>query len=113
MNTSEKNYKKHYDEIKQEINMEGGFQKVTEVRILDRMLQNSLITEDFHKKKLKTCITQDKYEERNEMLYSLLISASALSFMLLVFVPDDEKFTRVLFSIYIFVVYVIAYLYYN
>jgi hypothetical protein len=108
MNTCEENYNKYYDYIKYEINKEGKFQKVTKVRILDRFLKKNLITEDFHKKKIQSCIKHDREEEKNDMIFSLLFSASILTFFLIVFLPEKETFTRILFGFYILIICVIA-----
>lgn len=109
---SDKNYKYLYDYIKDELS-QGGFQKVTRVKILDRFLENDLINEGFHKKKFNHAIHEDKKDEKNDMLSSLLISTSILLFFLIVFIPEKESFTRILFSIYIFCIYLIAYMFYN
>ena len=111
MTTCEENYNKHYDYIKHELNKEGKFQKVTKVRILDRFLKKNLITEDFHKKTLQSSIKYDKEEEKNDMIFSLLFSASILTYFLIVFIPEKETFTRILFGIYILIIYVIAILF--
>ena len=108
MTTCEENYNKYYDYIKYELNKEGGFQKVTKVRILDRFLKKNLITEDFHKKTLQSCIQHDREEEKNDMIFSLLFSASILIYFLIVFIPEKETFTRILFGIYILIIYLIA-----
>lgn len=108
MNTCEENYNKYYDYIKYELNKEGKFQKVTKVRILDRFLKKNLITEDFHKKKIQSCIKHDREEEKNDMIFSLLFSASILTFFLIVFLPEKETFTRILFGFYILIICVIA-----
>ena len=108
MNTCEENYNKYYDYIKHELNKEGGFQKVTKVRILDRFLNKKLITEEFHKKEIQSCIKHDKEEEKNDMIFSLLFSASILIYFLIVFIPEKETFTRILFGIYILIIYLIA-----
>jgi hypothetical protein len=108
MTTCEENYNKYYDYIKFELNREGKFQKVTKVRILDRFLKKNLITEDFHKKTIRSCIKHDKEEEKNDMIFALLFSASILTFFLIVFLPEKETFTRILFGIYILIIYLIA-----
>ena len=108
MNICEENYNKYYDYIKYELNKESKFQKVTKVRILDRLLKKNLITEDFHKKNLQSCIKHDQEEEKNDMIFSLLFSASILTFFLIVVLPEKETFTRILFSIYILIIYLIV-----
>ena len=108
MTTCEEIYNKYYDYIKHELNKEGGFQKVTKVRILDRFLKKNLITEEFHKKIIRTCIKHDREEEKNDMIFSLLFSASILTFFLIVFLPEKETFTRILFGIYILIICLIA-----
>jgi len=108
MTTCEEIYNKYYDYIKHELNMECGFQKVTKVRILDRFLKKNLITEDFHKKTLQSCIKHDKEEEKNDMIFSLLFSASILTFFFIVFLPEKETFTRILFGFYILIICIIA-----
>lgn len=108
MNTCEEIYNKYYDYIKHELNKEGGFQKVTEVRILDRFLKKNLVTEDFHKKTIQSCIKHDKEEEKNDMIFSLLFSASILTYFLIVFIPEKETFTRILFGFYILIICLIS-----
>jgi len=108
MTTCEENYNKYYDYIKYELNKEGGFQKVTKVRILDRFLKKNLITEDFHKKTLQSCIKHDLEEEKNDMIFSLLFSVSILTFFMIVFLPEKETFTRILFGFYILIICLIA-----
>lgn len=108
MTTCEEIYNKYYDYIKHELNKEGKFQKVTKVRILDRFLKKNLITEDFHKKKIQSCIKHDLEEEKNDMIFSLLFSASILTLFLILFLPEKETFTRILFGIYILIIYLIA-----
>ena len=111
MTTCEENYNKYYDYIKYELKKEGKFQKVTKVRILDRFLKKNLIAADFHKKTIQSCIKHDSEEEKNDMIFSLLFSASILTYFLIVFIPAKETFTRVLFGIYILIIYLIACLY--
>ena len=108
MTTCEENYNKYYDYIKYELNKEGGFQKVTKVRILDRFLKKNLITEDFHKKTLQSCIKHDREDEKNDMIFSLLFSVSILTFFMTVFLPEKETFTRILFGFYILIICLIA-----
>jgi len=108
MTTCEEIYNKYYDYIKHELNKEGKFQKVTKVRILDRFLEKNLITEDFHKKKIQSCIKHDREEDKNDMIFSLLFSASILTYFLIVFLPEKETFTRILFGIYILIICLIA-----
>jgi hypothetical protein len=108
MTTCEEIYNKYYDYIKHELNKEGKFQKVTKVRILDRFLEKNLITEDFHKKNLQSCIKHDREEEKNDMIFSLLFSASILTFFLIVFLPEKETFTRILFGFYILIICLIS-----
>lgn len=109
---SEENYEYFYDDIKRELSHEGGFQKINEVRILDRFLDKKLINKTYHKNILQKSLIQDKKDDKYDMLSSLLISASTLLFFLIVFIPQKESFTRILFGIYIFCIYLIAYLYY-
>src|SRR6056300_2037490 len=108
MTTCEEIYNKYYDYIKQELNKESKFQKVTKVRILDRFLKKNLITEDFHKKKIQSCIKHDREEEKNDMIFSLLFSVSILTFFMIVFLPEKETFTRILFGFYILIICLIA-----
>lgn len=105
------NHKYYYD-IVSELHDESEFQKVTRIRILDRFLEKNLITKDYHKKLIKNAIVLDKSENKYDMLTSLLITASVLLFFLIAFIPDKEAFTRILFGIYIFCIYLVAYLYY-
>lgn len=103
---------KDYNLIKHELQNACGFQQITRVRILDKFLEKNLITEEYHKKLLKKAIYLDKKEYKYDILSSLLITSSILLFFLIVFIPEKEKFTRVLFGIYILCIYLIAYLYY-
>ena len=109
---SEENYEYFYDYIKDELSQER-FQKATRVKILDRFLDKKLINKTYHKNLLKQAITLDKSDERYDMLSSLLISASVLLFFLIVFIPEKESFTRILFSMYICCIYLIAYMFYK
>ena len=111
MTTCEEIYNKYYDYIKHELNKEDKFQKVTKVRILDRFLEKNLITTEFHKKEIQSCIKHDKEEGKNDMIFSLLFSASILTYFLIVFLPEKETVTRILFGIYILIIYVIAILF--
>lgn len=111
--SSEGNYHRFYHNIKRKLSEEDEFKKVTRVRILDKFLEDNLITDEFHKNLLKQAITLDKSDERYDMLSSLLISASVLLFFLIVFIPEKESFTRILFSVYIFCIYLIAYIFYK
>tara|TARA_B100001248_G_C27397222_1_gene466457 strand:- start:3544 stop:3894 length:351 start_codon:yes stop_codon:yes gene_type:complete len=109
---SEENYEYFYDNIKKELSQEGGFQKVTEAKILDRFLDKKLINIKYHKDMLQGAIIVDKKDEKYDMLSSLLISASTLLFFLIVFIPQKESFIRILFGIYIFCIYLLAYMFY-
>lgn len=109
---SEENYEYFYDDIKKELTQEGGFQRVTEVRILDRFLDKKLINKTYHKYMLQGAIIQDKSDDKYDMLSSLLISASTMLFFLIVFIPQKESFTRIIFGIYIFCIYLVAYMFY-
>ena len=109
---SEENYEYFYDDIKRELSHEGGFQKINEVRILDRFLDKKLINKTYHKNILQKSLIQDKKDDKYDMLSSLLISASTLLFFLIVFIPQKESFPRILFGIYIFCIYLIPYLNY-
>jgi hypothetical protein len=108
---SEQNYDLFYEKIKNNLINQGGFQKVTRVRIIDKLLDEEYINHSYHKNLLRTAIIKDKKDEKYDMLSSLLVSSSVLLFFLIVFVPEKETFTRVLFSIYILCIYLIAYMY--
>lgn len=108
---SEENYEYFYDDIKKELTQEGGFQRVNEVRILDRFLDKKLINKTYHKNILQNALIQDRKDDKYDMLSSLLISASTLLFFLIVFIPQKETFIRILFSIYIFCIYLVAYMF--
>ena len=110
---SEKNYHRFYHNIKRKLSKEDEFKKVTRVRILDKFLEENLITDEFHKKMLKQAILLDKKDDNYDMLSSLLVSASTLLFFLIVFIPEKESFTRMLFSVYIFCIYLVAYMFYK
>jgi hypothetical protein len=110
---SEENYEYFYDYIKDELSQEERVQKVTRVRILDKFLDKKLINKTYHKNLLKQAILLDKSDDNYDMLSSLLFSASTLLFFLIVFIPEKESFTRLLFSIYICCIYLIAYIYYR
>ncbi len=110
---SEENYEYFYDDIKHELWEERGFQKVTRNRILDRFLEKGRINQKFHRDVLKKAIILDKEDEKYDMLSSLLISTSILLFFLIVFIPEKETFTRVLFSMYIVCIYMLAYVFYR
>lgn len=111
--SSEENYHKFYHNIKRKLREEDKFKKITRVRILDKFLEENLITDEFHKKMLKQAILLDKKDDNYDMISSLLVSASTLLFFLIVFIPEKETFTRVLFSVYIFCIYLIAYMFYK
>lgn len=108
---SEENYDKLYDFIKNELIKEGGFQKVTNVRILDRFLYMELINKEFHNNIFKTANFQDKQEEKYDMLSSLLLSSGILLFILIFFISENETFIRILFGIYILCIYLLAYVF--
>ena len=110
---SEENYEYFYDDIKKELTQEGGFQRATEVRILDKFLDKKFINKTYYKNSLKKAIMKDKYYEKQELLSSLLISASILLFFLIAFIPQKETFIRILFGIYILCIYLIAYMFYK
>lgn len=110
---SSENYDYFYDSFKKELIHEGGFQKVTRVRILNRFLERGLINKEYHESLLKDCILQDKKDDKYDMLYSLLVSSSILLFALIVFIPRSETFIRILFSIYILIIYIIIFLFYK
>tara|TARA_B100002019_G_C21240471_1_gene585231 strand:- start:124 stop:468 length:345 start_codon:yes stop_codon:yes gene_type:complete len=111
--SSEENYHRFYHNINRKLNKEDEFKKVTRVRILDKFLEENLITDEFHKKMLKQAILLDKKDDNYDMLSSLLVSASTLLFFLIVFIPEKESFTRMLFSVYIFCIYLVAYMFYK
>lgn len=108
---SEENYKYLHEDIKAELVLEAGFQKVTRVKILDNLLKEGHINKTYHKNKLKSEIIKDKKDDKYDMLSSLLISSSILLFFLIVFIPEKDKFIRILFGTYILCIYFIAYLY--
>tara|TARA_B100001287_G_scaffold235975_1_gene208396 strand:- start:161 stop:517 length:357 start_codon:yes stop_codon:yes gene_type:complete len=110
---SSENYDYFYDYIKEELKQEDRFQKVTSVRILNRFLEKNLINKEYHKFTLNDCILKDKKCDKYDMLYSLLISSSILLFALIVFIPQSETFIRILFSIYILIIYLIVFLFYR
>lgn len=110
---SEENYEYFYDNVKNELCEELGFQKVTRNRILDRFLEKGRINQKFHHDILKEAIILDKEDEKYDMLSSLLISASTLLFFLIVFIPEKETFTRLLFGIYIVCIYMLVYMFYR
>ena len=111
--SSEENYQCFYDNIKRKLSNEDELKRVTRVKILDEFLEENLITDEFHKKMLKQAILLDKKDDNYDMLSSLLVSASTLLFFLIVFIPEKESFTRMLFSVYIFCIYLIAYMFYK
>ena len=110
---SSENYVYFYDSIKNELINEGGFQKVSRVRILNRLLEKGLINFDYHNYILKDSILKDKKDYKYDLLNSLLVSSSILLFALIVFIPQSETFIRILFSIYIFIIYILIILFYK
>ena len=108
---SSENYDYFYIKIKKELINEGGFQKVTSVRILNRFLEKGLINKEYHKFLLKDCLLKDKKDDKQDILYSLLVSSSILLFALIVFIPQSETFIRILFGIYILIIYLIIFLF--
>tara|TARA_B100001094_G_scaffold54829_1_gene50413 strand:- start:1222 stop:1578 length:357 start_codon:yes stop_codon:yes gene_type:complete len=110
---SSENYDYFYDSFKKELIHEGGFQKTTRVRILNRFLEKGLINKEYHKFVLKDCILKDKKDDKYDMLSSLLASTSILLFALIVFIPQKESFIRILFSIYILIIYLIIFVFYK
>lgn len=109
---SEKNYQCLFENIKEELISKSNFQKVTRVKILDHLLKEGHINKSYHNNKLKSEIIKDKKDNKYDVLSSLLVSSSILLFFLIVFIPEKDKFTRILFGIYILCIYLIAYLYY-
>ena len=110
---SSENYNYFYDNIKNELIDERVFQKVTRVRILNRFLDKNLINKEYYNYIIKDCILKDKKDDKYDMLTSLLISSSILLFALIVFIPQSETFIRILFSIYIFIIYILIILFYK
>ena len=110
---SSENYNYFYDNIRDELIDEKGFQKVTRVRILNRFLDKKLINKEYHDYIFKDCVLKDKKDDKHDMLTSLLISSSILIFALIVFIPRSETFIRILFSIYIFFIYILLILFYK
>ena len=110
---SSENYNYFYDNIKNELIDERVFQKVTRVKILDRFLDKNLINKEYYNYILKDCILKDKKDDKHDMLTSLLISSSILLFALIVFIPQSEIFIRILFSTYIFIIYILLILFYK
>tara|TARA_A100001015_G_C14885391_1_gene670190 strand:- start:500 stop:874 length:375 start_codon:yes stop_codon:yes gene_type:complete len=110
---SSENYDYFYDSFKKELLQEGGFQKVTRVRILNRFLEKGLINKEYYKFVLKDCILKDKKDDKYDMLSSLLISTSIILFALIVFIPRSEIFIRILFGVYILIIYLIIFLFYK
>jgi len=108
-NQSEINYHKYYDDISSELNNINTFKNLTRVEILDRFYTKKLINKEFHEKQLKYEIINDKHEQKYDLLYSILVSSSILLFFLIVFIPENEKFTKILFSMYILCIYLIVY----
>ena len=109
---SEKNYQCLFENIKEELISKSNFQKVTRVKILNHLLKEGYINKTYHKYKLKSEIIKVKKDNNYDVLSALLISSSILLFFLIVFIPEKDKFIRILFGIYILCIYLIAYLYY-
>ena len=107
------NYDYFYDSIKKDLINEGGFQRVTSVRILNKFLNKNLINKEYYNHIIKDCILKDKKDDKHDILYSLLVSSSILLFSLIVFIPQKETFIRILFGIYILIIYLIIFLFYR
>lgn len=99
----------YYDSIIQELKQEDKYKKISRVMIIDKFYEKKFIDKELKKILLKNAIPLDKKEHKYDLLFSLLVSSSILLFFLIVFIPQNEKFIRLLFSIYILCIYLLAY----
>lgn len=108
------NYDDFYETIKQELIQENIFGVVTEVNILDRFLEENMISEEFHKRNLQRCILVDKDNLNKELFTSMFISAILITIIYYYFIPNNQYllFKNCMFF-YISIVYYLSFKYFN
>lgn len=111
---SSENYGDFYTIIKKELNQENICSVVTEVNILDRFLEENLISEEFHKKNLQRVILVDKEYLNKELFFSMFISSILISLIYYYFVPNNHYlFFRICMFFYISIVYYLSFKYFK
>lgn len=108
------NYGDFYETIKQELIQENIFGVVTEVNILDRFLEENMISEEFHKRNLQRCILVDKDNLNKELFTSMFISAILITIIYYYFIPNNHYlFFKISMFFYISIVYYLSFKYFN
>ena len=108
------NYDDFYETIKQELIQENIFGVVTEVNILDRFLEENMISEEFHKRNLQRCILVDKDNLNKELFTSMFISAIFITMLYYYFIPNNQYLLfKICMFFYISIVYYLSFKYFK
>lgn len=108
------NYADFYFTIKDELKTENVFGTVSEVQILDRFLEENLISNEFHKLNLQRCIRWDKENMNKDLFISMFISSLLISLIYYYFVPENKYILfKYCIYIYILIVYCLSFKYFQ
>ena len=108
------NYSDFYITIRNELREENIFHVVTELNILDKFLKENLISEEFHKKNLQSCIKVDKENMNKELFSGMLISSILISGIYCYFVPYNQYlFLKICMLFYLLIIYYLSFKYFK
>ena len=110
--TSLKNYEEFHPSIRDETKENNIFNVVTEVNILDRLLEEKLISKEFHKINLQRCIKIDKINLNKELFSSMFISSILISSIYYFLSYDKSPLFKFCIFLYILVIYYLSFQYY-
>lgn len=108
------NYSDFYLTVRDELKSNNVFKVVSEVNILDRFLEENMISEEFHKKNLQRCIKIDKENLNKELCFSMFISSFLISLIYYTFIPENKyHILKYIFLMYISIVYYLSFKYFK
>ena len=108
------NYDCFYLAVKDELQNNNIFKVVTEVNILDRFLEENMISEEFHKKNLQRCIQTDKEYLNRELFYSMFISSFLITVIYYTCIPENKyPLFKIIMYFYFSIVYYLSFKYFK
>lgn len=108
------NYGDFYLTVRDELKSNNVFGVVTEVNILDRFLEENMISKEFHKKNLQRCIKIDKENLNEELCFSMFISSLIITLIYYIFIPENKYLLfKLCIYLYISIVYYLSFKYFK
>lgn len=108
------NYEEFYLTVKDELKSNNIFKVVTEVNILDRFLEENMISEEFHKNNLQRCIKIDNDNLNKELFTSMFISSLIITLIYYIFIPENKYLLfKLCIYLYISTVYYLSFKYFK